>query len=245
MRTPMPSTPKPAVVLVAHGQPSAPDTGEAALAAIASGVARHLPGYDVRSATLASAEVLERQLEGSGDAPRIYPLFMTRGWFLKTALTKRLGDRDLTILPPFGAERGLPALAARVLSRALQARSWTAGETVLLLASHGSGSGRPGPSRDTRAFADVLHQKLHFAEVRVGYIEEDPFLKDAACGLPGQSLCLPFFAAQGGHVEIDIPEALQEADFKGVLLPPIGADPDVPGMIARAIAAYDPAKTDP
>lgn len=241
MPEPISTETRPDVILVAHGQPSDPDTGEASLAAVARGVARHLPDRRVRSATLAQAGKLEQELAAAGGEPWIYPLFMTRGWFLKTALAKRLGERELTILPPFGSERGLPTVAARMLSRALQSNRWAAGQTVLLLASHGSGSGRPGPARDTRAFADLIAARLHFAQLRIGYIEEAPLLAEAARDLPAQSLCLPFFAARGGHVETDIPEALQQADFKGVLLPPIGADPDVPGMIARAVEAFDPA----
>jgi sirohydrochlorin ferrochelatase len=40
---------------------------------------------------------------------------------------------------------------------------------------------------------------------------------------------------QAGHVDDDIPEALQQAGFRGPLLPPLGAHPVVPELIARAI----------
>ncbi len=236
----VPAPNAPSVILVAHGQPSTPEQGEAALAEVARGVARHLPDRQVSSATLAGAQTLEAALRDAGDSALIYPMFMTQGWFLTNALSKRLEGHSAQVLPPFGAEPGLPALAARILSRALQKRHWQAARTCLVLASHGSGGGRPGPSRDTEAFAQTLESRLHFADLRIGYIEEEPFLAEAARGAPECSLCLPFFAAQGGHVEMDIPEALEKAGFAGVLLPPLGVDPDVPGMIARAVMAFEP-----
>jgi sirohydrochlorin ferrochelatase len=51
---------------------------------------------------------------------------------------------------------------------------------------------------------------------------------------PG-ALCLPFFAARGGHVIDDLPEALAEAGFSGRLLDPVGLDSRVPGLIAAAL----------
>ena len=48
-------------------------------------------------------------------------------------------------------------------------------------------------------------------------------------------MCLPFFAAAGGHVQYDIPEALTLADFKGVSLPPIGCAAQAPGLVAQAL----------
>jgi sirohydrochlorin ferrochelatase len=49
-------------------------------------------------------------------------------------------------------------------------------------------------------------------------------------------VCLPFFAAEGGHVSDDIPAALAEAGFQGRVLPPVGLDARVSGIIAAAIA---------
>ena len=63
-----------------------------------------------------------------------------------------------------------------------------------------------------------------------------PQLSSLAGFGPG-AVCLPFFAAQGGHVTQDIPAALAEAGFQGRVLPPLGLDPRVPALIAAAISA--------
>ncbi len=66
-----------------------------------------------------------------------------------------------------------------------------------------------------------------------GFIDQEPQLS----GLTGRGgVCLPFFAAGGGHVGEDIPAALAEAGFTGRILPPVGLDERVPGIIAAAIA---------
>ena len=75
-----------------------------------------------------------------------------------------------------------------------------------------------------------------FREVRTGYIDEEPYLEDAA-RLNGPALCLPFFAMRAGHVEVDIPQALSNAGFCGHLLDPIGLHPAIPQIVAAARCA--------
>lgn len=223
-------------IIVSHGQPSDPDPAEAALARFAARVAEALPGWHVGSATLARPGALEAALEAAGPAPRIYPLFMTEGWFTGEALRKRLGDAPAEVLRPLGVSPALPALAADWLGQEITRAGWQEAEVEVFVAAHGSGRS-PNSARDTRAFAKALGARLPVAGIRVGFVEEAPFLAEAARGLGEQSLCLPFFAAGGGHVTDDIPEALDAAGFAGLRLPPIGCAPAVPGLVAREIAA--------
>lgn len=228
---------RPAAIIVSHGQPSAPDPAEAALAAFARLVASELPGWHVGSATLAKEGALEAARIAAGDAPLIYPHFMTQGWFTGDNLRKRLGDTPgAEILPPLGVEPGLPALTAGLLRGVLQTKGWQAGESALFIAGHGSGRS-PNSARDTGRFAGALAQLIGFREMRVGYVEQAPYLAEAAAGLGRQAICLPFFAARGGHVTDDIPQALDEAGFEGLRLDPIGCAPQVPGLVARSLLA--------
>jgi len=224
-----------AALIVSHGQPSDPGPAEEALAQFAARVAEHLPGWHVGAATLAQPGALDAALAAAIEAPRVYPLFMTEGWFTGENLRNRLaGASDAEILRPLGVSPHLPALAAELLGREIAQAGWTPGDTRLFLAGHGSG--RSGNSaRDTRAFADALGALLPLAEIRTGFVEEAPFLADAARGLGTQSLCLPFFAAAGGHVVDDIPEALDAAGFRGRRLAPLGLAPEVPALVAREI----------
>ena len=222
-------------IIVSHGQPSDPDPAEAELARLAAQVGRALPGWQVESATLAKPGALDGALAATEQPALVYPLFMTTGWFTGEALIKRLRNRPANMLPPLGLDPGLAALAGDLLRGALGQQGWQAGETRLFIAAHGSGSSE-NSARDTHAFAAALGAKLAFEEIRVGFVEEPPFLADVAVDLGERAICLPFFAARGGHVTQDIPEALSQARFKGVTLEPIGCTPGVAGLIARAVA---------
>jgi len=227
----------PAAIIVSHGQPSDPEVAERELGALAALVARHLPGWHVGAATLAQPGALDAALAGAGPAPVVYPLFMTEGWFTGDNLRNRLTDAPgAQVLRPLGVSPDLPALAADLITDEIARAGWQPGETRLFLAGHGSGRS-PNSARDTRAFAEALGDHIALAEIRVGFVEEPPYLADAATDMGAQSLCLPFFAARRGHVIDDIPEALDTAGFTGLRLAPLGLAPAVPALMARAIAA--------
>jgi len=238
IKSPIPKAPatKPAAVIVSHGQPSDPDPAEIVLAALADDVARALPDWRIGSATLAKPGALDAALSEAGPRPLIYPMFMTSGWFTGDELRKRLGEGRAKVLQPLGLDSGLVGMAADLLNDTMRDQGWQARHTMLFIAAHGSGRSR-NSAVDTQAFAEALADRIAFAELRVGFVEEPPYLADQAIGLGSQSICLPFFAAKGGHVIEDIPDALETADFKGRCLDPIGCLPDVAGLIAQALDA--------
>ncbi|GAA6197536.1 CbiX/SirB N-terminal domain-containing protein [Pseudophaeobacter arcticus] len=238
------------VVLVAHGQPSAPNPPEHSLAQLAEQVASFLPGWQVRSATLAQPGRLEQVMQPGA---LVYPFFMAEGWFTSKVLPKRICHVDHRQLPPFGQDPNLPELAARLVrqDRAAQGQPFEAAAGsasgsasgsgsdpsapgCLLLAAHGSARG-PKAAAATELFATALRPLLPELEVRTAYIEQAPYLADVASNMPSDSLCLPFFAQSGDHVKDDIPEALSSAKFDGTVLPALGTTPEVARLIAKAI----------
>lgn len=225
-------------LIVAHGQPSDPDPPEAEIAALARQVADRLSGWTIRSATLASPGALESAVRGL-PAPLVFPFFMADGWFIRAALPERLARAAAAgarLLAPFGLQDETRHLAARLASDAAGTRGWTCGETTLILAAHGSGRS-PFPKQAAEATAEAIARTQTFGAIRTGFIEEAPALAEAAAHSGLRAVCLPLFVARWGHMEKDVPEALQAARFSGVLLPPIGTMPEVPDLIARAIAA--------
>lgn len=222
------------MIVVSHGQPSDPAPAEADLAELTARVADHLQGWRFHSATLASPGALNDALDACKDAPLIYPLFMTDGWFTQSVLPKRAAGRAARILPPLGTDPALPQLACDLLNDSLAEKNWHAGDTCLIIAAHGSGRSQ-NSARATKHFSDALEKIMTFGEIRVGFIEEPPYLGDLVFDTGPQTICLPFFAAGGGHVIDDIPEALDLADFPGPRLHPIGTDPGVPALIAAAL----------
>jgi len=227
-------------VIVAHGQPSDPAPAEAALAALAGRVAAHLPpGWSVRSATLAAPGALEEALGGAPPEALIYPLFMADGWFTQINLPERMtvvgaDAGDARILPPMGCDPALWELAADAAQEAARERGLAPGACDLLLAAHGArNNGRA--ARAAHRIADHVTAHSGFRAVHLGFVEEAPFLPDAARAVQRPALCLPLFAAAGEHVREDVPELLREGGFAGEILPAIGLHPAVPKLIAGAL----------
>lgn len=228
-------------LIVAHGQPSDPAPAEAEIAALAAQVAAHLPGWTVRSATLAAPGTLDRAVAGL-DAPLVFPFFMADGWFIRSALPDRLaraGARSPRLMTPFGLLPETLALAAAIATAAAAARGWAVPETTLILAAHGSGRS-PYPREAADRAAQAIGETCAFAAIRCGFIEEAPEIAEVASGAGNHALCLPLFVARWGHVETDLPAALAKARFTGALLDPVGTAPEVPGIIARALSAAMP-----
>lgn len=232
--TPLDSTPR-AALIVAHGSPADPFPQEAALKSLAVRVAMRLPGWRIAGTTLAAEGALEQALARL-DRPLVYPFFMAEGWFTRTTLPRRLaaaGAADLRQLPAFGTDPALPALMARVALDAARTARLDPAQTTLLLAAHGSKVSRAS-AEITEDMARRLRAATPFARIATGFVEEPPFLADAARDL-GPALCLPFFALRAGHVAQDVPEALAEAGFEGPLLPAIGEHADAAALIAAAL----------
>jgi sirohydrochlorin ferrochelatase len=229
----------PDALIVAHGAPADPDPQEAALAALAAAVAARAPGWRVRGATLAAPGALEAALAGLR-APVVFPFFMAEGWFTGRELPRRLaaaGAGGLRQVRPFGTLPGLVALCRDAARGGAAAAGMDPAGATLILAAHGSAVSRTS-TLTTEAMAAALRETAGFARVVTGYIEEAPFLAEAAAGgdiASGPAVCLPFFALTAGHVTGDVPEALAAAGFAGPLLPPIGADPGVPALVAAAL----------
>lgn len=212
--------------------------------ALAERVAAHLPGWRVQGATLAArgsiaAAVAELgALSAEGRALLVYPHFMADGWFVSEEVPRRLaaaGAAQARVLAPLGLDPALPELCLRRARDAARAAGMPEREATLLIAAHGSPSD-PRPRAAAERVADAVRAARAFRAVRTGFVDEAPYLADAA-RIEGPALCLPFFAGRAGHVEEDLPEALAEASFAGPVLDPIGMDDEIPALIASALAA--------
>lgn len=229
----MDQAPLPAVIL-AHGQPSDPDRAAAELEAFAALVARLMPDRQVLAATLAQPGALAHAVATAGQKAQVFPLFMAGGWFTRILIPKRLaeaGAPDWQVLEPFGCDPALHDLAATVVTEALADQP--AAQRQALLAAHGS-SKSPAPATIAHHVARVIQTRTGIARVEAAFIEQSPTLSSAT-GFTTSAVCLPFFAAAGGHVSEDIPMALSQAGFAGKILPPIGQDPRAPALVAAAI----------
>lgn len=218
-------------VIISHGQPGNPEPQQQAIEDLARLVSQHDPGCEVAGATLATPGALAASCDNDS---LIYPMFMAEGWFTRTELPRRLADigaGSARIMRPFGADPALPDLIVQKVTEAAVAEGWKLSDTVLLLTAHGSQRSQASFTI-TNALADQLAPQ--FAHVVTGFVEEKPFIADAAKGLK-QAISLPLFALRAEHVTDDLPAALDAANFEGPRLPPIGLATEVPALIAAAI----------
>jgi sirohydrochlorin ferrochelatase len=220
-------------IIVSHGQPSDPEPAEAEIAALAARVQAILPGWHVASATLAMPGALAAQLAQAGPGGLIYPLFMAGGWFTKQNLPARLaqaGAVGWSVLEPFGLDDAVQTLTVTL---AVEAAAGRIAATPVLLAAHGSFRST-APSAVAYAVADRVRQ-AGFARVEAAFIDQEPRIADVAAHFGPDAVVLPFFAARGGHVIDDLPQALAAAGSEARLLNPVGCDPRVPALIAAAL----------
>ncbi|MBR9843823.1 MAG: cobalamin biosynthesis protein CbiX [Rhodobacteraceae bacterium] len=231
----MPNTRAPSVLIVAHGSPSDPDTQEAALTALAAQVDAALPDIRVKGTTLAAPGCFEAAVAGLG-TPLLYPFFMADGYFVRRILGDKAKTHGLTVLPPFGHEPALPSAIETALTDLLATKGWSAADTTLLVAAHGSAVSQKN-AETTKALTARLHSALGFASALSGFVEQEPFLGDIARDL-GQAICLPFFALRAGHYIDDVPEALASADFSGPVLPPFIEWPRTADLIAQSLTDH-------
>ncbi|WP_204115864.1 sirohydrochlorin chelatase [Shimia biformata] len=221
-------------LIVAHGQPSRPGPPEQALARLAVEVQERVPGWTIRSATMAAPGALEAALADLPDGATIYPLFMSKGWFVSHALRARLGTRDLVLTDPLGLDPALPDLGAQAIMAEAMRRNWPIGEVRVVLAAHGSGRSDKAAEAAYR-FRDQLAAIIECHSIDVGFVEQAPSIAEAATDMGRTALCLPLFACDGDHVQDDIPSALESAGFMGHLMPVIGHHPSVPELIAASL----------
>ncbi len=198
------------------------------MARLAAAVSALLPGRCVGAATLAAPGALAAAVAAAGPGGAVFPLFMAGGWFTRVHLPGQLakaGAVDWRVLEPFGCLEAVQELAVRMVLES--------GAAEAIIAAHGSFKSPVPAAIAGRVAAAVA---AHGLRVGCGFIDQEPRLATVT-GFGPQAVCLPFFAAEGGHVAKDIPAALAEAGFQGRLLPVLALDARVPGIIAEAIRA--------
>jgi sirohydrochlorin ferrochelatase len=222
-------------VLVAHGAPSDPAPVDEAMQMLAQQVAARLPGWTVRGATLAADGSLKRAFTGLSDRAIVFPVFMSDGWILGRILPdclKTLGRAGTPILPPLGNVPAFRTHCADMVKAAISQGDLAPARTTIVLAAHGSARG-PVPGAWAKKLATELALACGVRTVIPAFLEEDPFLGDVLRMVPGPAICFPCFATNAGHATQDVPDAVAQSGFTGIVLPTAGTVPVVSRIIAR------------
>ncbi len=148
---------------------------------------------------------------------RIYPLFMSDGYYVREAIPKRLdiiGGVDafghrVSIDEPLGRHPKLPELLISVVSGAALGKGIQPKSASLLLVAHGSGQS-PYSAIVGRQIRDSIDQSQTFAQVEVSFLEEEPYFVSALADRTRPTFVLGLFAGEGMHAAGDIQGAVIE-----------------------------------
>lgn len=230
-----------ALVLCAHGIRG----GVGAAAEHAERIAARGLFAEVHACALKGAPRLS-EVVAAVKAPEILfaPLLMAEGYTLEAMLRKLAGASAhgvrVTVCRPIGVH---PRLADMIAAKALAlcaARAWRPADTALLIVGHGT-ERHPDSGATARGHAAQISMQRIFAEVAVGFLDEEPRVPEATDALRvAHCVAVGLFVDAGEHGEEDIPALLAPAGERAVYVGPIGPDPLVTELILdQAYAALE------
>ncbi|MBV9564191.1 MAG: hypothetical protein JOY90_27665 [Bradyrhizobium sp.] len=172
----------------------------------------------------------------------VYPLFASSGYFTRDRLVHLLdaaddGTRKIEMLAPLGLDPGLPDVVVACAKQAAQAHDFKPETCTVILLAHGSRRD-PASRRATEHMAREVARTPAFPDVRIAFLEERPFLDEAAREISGPVIVLGLFSGEGMHGAKDAPRLTaglgrEDVVFAGV----IGSAPGIDAVVARSVAA--------
>lgn len=229
------------LIIAAHG-----DCGADARNVLALQLARRIRACgrfaDVQIGYVKCGRSIEEALNSARAANvRIYPLFMSAGYYVREAIPARLaqaldipgGESRIRIEPPLGLHPGLPHLLLSAARAAAAGRDIDSRSATLLLVAHGSRQGMESAEAAHR-LQQAIGSENAFANVAVAFLEQAPYFADALASAPRPLIVLGLFAGNGMHVEDDLRGAIRTLGDPAVLLvEQLGGYADVIEMIAE------------
>jgi sirohydrochlorin ferrochelatase len=145
-------------------------------------------------------------------APRVmvYPLFASSGYFTRDRLVQLLDEaneegRNVEVLPPLGLDPGLPDLVLDRATAVARERGFAPEASTVILLAHGSR--RNSASREaTEQMARAIEGRAAFRGVGIAFLEERPFLNEAAALVQGPAIVVGMFSGEGMHGARDAPK---------------------------------------
>ncbi|KIM00594.1 hypothetical protein CCC_03196 [Paramagnetospirillum magnetotacticum MS-1] len=203
-----------ALILVGHGSGNYPDAAKP-IQVLAESIRGRGLFAEVAAVFMKQNPPLSAALSlVSAQTVYVIPVFAGRGYYTGTLIPReigltgqvtQIGNRRVIYNEPAGTHPRLPGLLACRADGVARACGWAPTKSSLLLIAHGSA--RPGGAGETpRAIAAALGAMNHFAEVELGFLEQEPFAQTWPEMIKGDRVvALPLLVAQGMHAGRDIP----------------------------------------
>ncbi|HLO77074.1 MAG TPA: CbiX/SirB N-terminal domain-containing protein [Magnetospirillum sp.] len=250
-----------AVILVGHGSARHPDSARP-IHALAEDLKARGPWREVAAVFMKQEPRLDRALSlVSARRVVVVPVFAGKGYYTDVLIPREIGldgkvtrrdGRVLYYTQPAGCDPRIPGLMACRADGVVRTAGIDPTTAALLLIAHGSS--RPGGAGETpKAIAAAIAAMQHFAQVRLAFLEQEPFARDwqDLVRPDGDLVVLPLLVAQGTHASQDIPPLfnlrageLGPVDIGGRrvrMAMGLGAEPElvdiVASMVERALFA--------
>jgi sirohydrochlorin cobaltochelatase len=154
---------------------------------------------------------------------RLYPLFMSNGYYVGEAIPKRLEIKNgldalghyVSIEQPLGLHPGLPDLLLTAAANAATGRAIDPKSATLLLVAHGSANSQHS-SAAAQAIQDRMADRNFFAAVKLSFLEEEPFFAAALKTTRRPTFVFGLFAGEGMHGGDDIRNAVAAQPETGI-----------------------------
>lgn len=206
--------------------------GSGRFAAVAAGFIRSEPSVAEAAESLPAGPVT------------VYPLFMSAGYYVATAIPRALGldgdgmdarGRPVVVAPPLGLDAGLPRTVTRRAADAASRAGIAGADATLMLVAHGS-TKDASSRRATQSVAAAIDGTGAFARVQTAFLEEAPFLDDMLRSAPGPVVAVGLFVGDGMHGGEDLPQAVEScarADL--VLAEPLCRSDDFVALVCDSV----------
>lgn len=174
---------------------------------------------------------------------RVYPLFMSDGYYVRDAIPRRLGIQDgvdsfghrVDIGEPLGVNPNLPDILMSAATQTAHVAGIRTEDATLLIVAHGSGNS-PHSAETARAIAGQMSERRMFGRVETAFLEEAPLFSEALLDCPRPLLVLGLFAGGGLHAEDDVRAAIRELNDPRVhLVEQLGGYARIIEMIAAEL----------
>jgi sirohydrochlorin ferrochelatase len=231
-----------ALLLAAHGERRAGASNESVWR-IAQAVSERSLVSEVAAGFISGTPTIKEALDRlTARKVIVYPLFASSGYFTRDRLVHLLdaaddGTRSIEVLPPLGLDPGLPDVVVACARQAALGRDFKPESCTLILLAHGSRRD-PASRQATEHMAREIGRRSAFPDVRIAFLEERPFLDEAARGVTGPAIIVGLFSGEGMHGAKDAPRLTaslgrEDIVFAGV----IGSAPGIDAVVARSVEA--------
>ena len=148
---------------------------------------------------------------------------------LETTVTNRP-----TLCRPVGTNPRLASLITRRAAAGCRTNGWEPHETAPLLVAHGTLRVLLASSPTAQRHAAAIADTGTFSSATAAFLEEPPPVTETLAAMDARHVvCIGLFADHGAQGEGDVSRLLSASRPDGFYAGPIGADPDVAGLIAE------------